>query len=325
VNRFRMMVSLAVLGLLAVGVLFVKLPRHVVCTLEIQPRDAAAVYVSTPGTLVSLSVGPGDRVSEQQRLALLQNTDTLMRIAQLTTARDRYQVKLDNLRLQRHRDPRAGAEIGEIEETLQTINDQLDKRMEDQKRLELTAPAGGTVLPPPWTPPREQVDGRLPAWSGRPLDPANLGCHLQPGTLFCQVGDPQKMEAILVIDQADIELVREGQEVEILLDAVPQQTLRYRADGDRPERLKITEVAGIDLKASPRGLSTKVGGDLPTRTDAAGIERPISTSYQARVPLDNPDGVLRSGLRGTARIHADSQTIAQRLRRLVEQTVNFRL
>ena len=59
----------------------------------------------------------------------------------------------------------------------------------------------------------------LSEWSGLPFDKENLDCFLEAGTLLCLVGDPNNMEAVLVIDQGDIELVPEGQQVEIKLDS----------------------------------------------------------------------------------------------------------
>ncbi len=118
------------------------------------------------------------------------------------------------------------------------------------------------------------------------------------------------MEAQLVIDQGDIEFVQEGAEVEIKLDELPGRTLRG----------VVEEVSRSDLKASPRNLSNKAGGELATATGAGGVERPLSASFQARVRLEDPEGLLRLGLRGTAKIHAGRQTLAARFYRYLSQT-----
>ena len=325
VKRPRLCASLALLGLMVLGVLFIRFPRHVICTLQIQPRDAAAVYIQVAGTLDCISVKPGDPVTPGQTLAQLRNADVDLRIAELVRRRDRYETRLANVKWQQYRDPQAAAEVLQLEEALQTVEDQLQKRRDDRKWLELTAPTGGVVLAPPWTEAREDLDGQLPGWSATPLEPRNLGCLLEEGTLFCQVGDPQRMEAILVIDQADIELVRKGQEVRILLDELLGQPIAHNTAGGEAVALSIAQIAQRDLMISPKRLSTKAGGDLPTRTDPGGMERPMSASYQASVPIDDPDGLLRSGLRGTARIRVDNASLGARLWRLAMQTINFRL
>ena len=198
-----------------------------------------------------------------------------------------------------------------------------------RRRLRLTAPVAGTVLPPPWTAERpEDPEGGLSSWSGTPLEPENRGAHLDDTVLFCQIGDPKKLEAIVVVDQGDIQFVhgdardangetvpQSGSRVDIKLDELPGETLHGN----------ISEVSPSDLKVSSRRLSNKGGGTLATKTDASGAERPLSTSYQARVSIDDPDGLLRLGLRGQARIHSDGgQTLWQRAW-LLTQAFSFKL
>jgi hypothetical protein len=89
--------------------------------------------------------------------------------------------------------------------------------------------------------------------------------------------------------------------------------------------LAIEEVAKSDLKVSSVRMSAKAGGELATRTDAAGQERPLEASYQARVPLVVPPGSLLPGLRGRAKIHVGSQPLGGRIYRWVTQTISFRL
>jgi len=124
------------------------------------------------------------------------------------------------------------------------------------------------------------------------------------------------MEALLVIDQADIDFVAVGPEVEIKLDELPHDTFTG----------KILKISEEELDVSPRGLSAKAGGELPTETDpTTGAERPMNTSYQASVPLPDPNGDFRIGLRGRAKVHVRPQTIGQRVWRLVTSTFNFKL
>ena len=162
------------------------------------------------------------------------------------------------------------------------------ERGRDLDRLRLTAPVAGIVLPPPTRPRQPPTDDVLPAWSGSPLEDNNRGAHLAESDVFCRIGDPHDLEVVLVIDQSDVELVREGQTVKIKLDAYTGKTFVSA----------IEEVAKVELKSSPPGLSNQAGGDLATRTDASGRQQPLSTSYQASAPLDNPDQLLHMGLRG---------------------------
>jgi hypothetical protein len=93
----------------------------------------------------------------------------------------------------------------------------------------------------------------------------------------------------------------------------------------------IKEISKADLRVSPRHLTNKSGGELATKTDESGVERPLSTSYQVLVyPLEmsegpTPEGLFSVGLRGRAKIHADWEPAGTRLWRWFSQTFHFRL
>jgi len=315
VKKWRVAVTLSLIGALVAFVLFVPLPYHIICTTEIQAHNADSIYVDVPGTLKQLDVHSGTQVEKGQPLATLENIDLEIEIADLESSKAQQEIRLKNLQRTRFSNPEASRQIPAAEEALETVNEQLEKKREDLHRLRLVAPVAGTVMPPPWTDAQEAPGGQLSGWSGTPLDSRNLGALLPVDVLFCQVGDPKKMEAILVIDQADIPFVRPEQEVEIKLDELPHDIIPGT----------ISEVSPDALKVSSKRLSTKAGGELATKTDASGVERPMSPSYQARVPLDDSEGLLRLGLRGRAKVHADWQTLGQRAWRFATSTFNFKL
>lgn len=315
VKKPRMYATLALWAALVLAVLFVPLPYRVYATLEVQPRGATSVNVEVAGQLEELFVRPGDRVKARTQLARLSNLDLALQIAELEGQRDEYRKRLASLEHQRFRNPDAGHQLGAVREALDAVQEQLQEKQLDQRRLTVVSPVAGTVLPPPHTPLRPSPDGELPTWSGTPLEERNLGSYLDENVLLCKVGNPREMEALLVIDQADVEFLKLGQKVDVKLDELDGQILAGT----------ITEIASESLKVAPKQLSNKGGGDLATKTDEAGVQRPLSTSYQARVPLDDPRGLLRAGLRGRGRIHAPAQSLGQRIWRYVSRTFNFRL
>ena len=318
VKKPRMFASLAGLTAIIAAVMFIPLPHRVVCTLEVQARDAESVYVDVPGVLEKLYVQPGQQVKKGDALAQLRSVDVDLEVAKLTGTLDQSRSRLKSLNFQRYLDPQAGAEIPQIMESIKAGEQELAQKQKDQDRLRLRATKDGTVLPPPETPSRESQsqDGQLARWSGTPLERKNLGAFLQESVLFCQVGDPKRMEAILVIDQSDIPYVKKDQTVDLKLDELPLDTLQST----------IIEVAKVELKVTPRTLSTKAGGELASKTDPkSGVERPQSTSYQARVPIDDPDNLLRLGLRGRAKIYADWLPLGTRLWRFLAHTFQFKM
>lgn len=319
VKKPRLWMTLTGLALLLAFALFVPLPYRVMSTCEIQAQDAAPVYVDVSGRLEKLFVQAGEKVRAGQPLAQLSDHDLEIEIGRLETLRNQYQARLSALERRRSADAEAANELPALREALQTVVQQLAEKKRDQERLLLLAPCDGVVLPPPWRTISEDKDAPLPEWSGTPLEPRNLGAFLKEGELFCTIADPQKMEAILIIDQGDIDFVQPGQSVRIKLDDMFWKTFRGT----------IEEVAKREVEAASPRLAGKAGGELATKTDPkTGIEKPISTVYQARVPLPDPDNLLIPGLRGRAKIHVDSKhwlTIGQRVWRFVTRTFNFRM
>jgi putative peptide zinc metalloprotease protein len=155
-------------------------------------------------------------------------------------------------------------------------------------------------------------------WSGTPFDPSNLGANLSsdgPQNLFCQIGDPNAWEALLVIDQDDVDLVREGQEVRLMFDESAYHVY-----------VSTIEQSSTDvMDQAPARLASTNGGPLPAKAEPDGSVRPISTSSQAVAPLDNSTGLLRNGLIGRARITTEPRTLSQRIGRYLSRTFNFKI
>jgi putative peptide zinc metalloprotease protein len=319
VKKVRMYATLAVIMAVAAGIWFIPFPLSVLAEFELQPRDAESVYIEVEGTLEEVFVEPGDQVEEGQLLARLSNIDLELEIERLRGERESNHAQLDNYKLMQFHDVQAGLQIEVIQQRLAALDEQLNQKLRDIKRLELRAPRAGTIIPPPYRPDqRGDMQIELAGWAGWPMEKRNLGATFTPdGTenFFCQIGDPDLWDAVLVIDQRDMDLVRAGQEVRLMFNEsayhVFVSTLESLAD-DQMEQI------------SPRLASTS-GGAVPAQHDQSGAVKPLSTSYQAEVRLDNSLGLFRNGLTGTARIKSDPRTLASRLWRYVERTFNFDL
>ncbi len=111
------------------------------------------------------------------------------------------------------------------------------------------ATGDGFVLPPPPKPePKVSEKEQLPTWSGNPFDGKNSQAVFAESDLLCLVGDPQRLEAVLVIDQADIDLVSIGVEADIKIDSAKLETFSG----------KIRQISEMDMKETPENLSTQV-------------------------------------------------------------------
>ena len=134
--------------------------------------------------------------------------------------------------------------------------------------------------------------------------------------MICQIGDPRDLEAVIAIDQSDIPFVQIGQEHELFLSQLP---------GRQRFVSTIRDISKERMEYSPHRLSGKAGGDMATKTDASGMERPINTSYPASAPIQDEEAIILVGTTGTAKIDAGYQTIARRLWRYLSKTFNFDL
>jgi putative peptide zinc metalloprotease protein len=319
VKKVRMYATMAVIAMVVAGICFIPFPLSVLAEFELQPRDAESVYIEVEGTLKEVFVEPGQHVEKGQMLAKLSNVDLELEIERLRGERESNQAQLDNYKLLQFHDQSAGLQIEVLQQRLAALDDQLNKKLEDIKRLELKAPRAGTIIPPPYRPEqRGDTQIELAGWAGWPMEKRNIGATFTPdGTdnFFCQIGDPNLWDAVLVIDQRDMDLVRAGQQVRLMFNEsayhVFVSTLESLAD-DQMEQI------------SPRLASTS-GGAVPAQHDQSGAVKPLSTSYQAEVRLDNSLGLFRNGLTGTARIKSDPRTLASRFWRYVTRTFNFDL
>ncbi|MCE9603449.1 MAG: hemolysin D [Planctomycetia bacterium] len=314
VNKSRAAVTISVLGAIVFAALVVPLPHRAYAPLEVRPRDAHSVYVEVPGTIEAVFVRPGEAIVAGQPLAKLANVDVRIEVDRLVGRRDEARVMLASMQKERFTDPLAASRAALAEQSLAALDQLLAKREADLERLTIRAPTAGTVLPPPETAPQPTDDGRLREWSGTPLDKKNIGSTLPAGTLFCRIGDPNRMEAMLLVDQGDIEFIHLEQPVDVRLNETPGRTWHAQ----------VREISKTDAKIAPRQLSNKSGGEMATRTDDTGTERLRSAAYQVRVfPLDDPHGMLRIALAGEAKIYVGTQTPAQMLARGFRQTFHF--
>jgi putative peptide zinc metalloprotease protein len=317
VKGLNLSVTAAVASAVLAAIALIPLPQRVWCAAELRPRGEEIVYVSVGGRLESLGVKAGDIVKKGQELARLSSIDLDLAIADLEGKASQSRARLNSLERERFTDPAAGLEIGTVEESLKSVEEQLAKKLKDKGELVLLAPRDGIVLPAPHVPPQKEATamGKLPGWSGNAIDKRNLGATYAAGTVLCMIGDAERFEAVMLVDQTEVEFIAKGQTVDLKLDAFPWQTLTGTVD----------ELAETHIETGSERLSVKAGGQVPTKTDESGREQPISTSYEAMMSLDDTEAVLTPGMRGTARIKVGSRTVGQWLLRLLWQTFNFKM
>ena len=300
-----------------VALLFlVPLPQRVWGTLELEPHAVQPVFVDVPGKIRSVARRPGEFVEKGAVLAELENIDLELELSKLDGRVAEIEAQLTARYAEQYSNPTALQQIPELKESLAAALAARQEKRDEAKLLTLVAGREGLLYPAAENFSREKTPrGELASWSGLPSDRKNERATLEEGTVFFRIGDSDRWEALIAVDQADIELLKKEQVVDVKVDELPDLTFRGT----------ITEIARREMHESPKGLSNKSGGDLATETDAAGVERPLSPTYQLRVTLADDERLLRIGLRGTAKIHVPAAPLAAQVGRWLGRTFHFDL
>ena len=316
VKKVRALVSAAVVAAFLFVVFFVPMPHFVWTHFVVQPEGAQKVYVRYPGVLEKLHVQSGDQVQEGQSLATLSNVDLEIELLKLETELAKLSADVDAYRVSNLEPIQAAQLIQNATTSIAGIQQKIKIKREQFESLELVAEQNGTILPPPNAPAVPETDRmQLASWSGTPLDQKNQSALLPRETLFCYVGQPSKMLAVLVCEQSDAKFLEAGQNVSLKLNA-------YR---DFEFAGSIHQVAREELAQLPRELSKNNGGAIATTPTAGGAEQPLMKSFEASVLLEDVEHVeILPGMHGVAKIRIGSTSIGARLWRQFQTTLKFR-
>lgn len=316
-KRKNVLTSLGILGAAITAVAYIPLPYYVDCAVQIEPHNPSQVFAMVPGKLVKWNKKPGDVVEKDEVIATLDSLD--LRIKHLK-ADGEFEVALmryNELKNSMNYDDQARVQFDTQKEIAQAKWNMVKEIDEQMKMLEVKSKAAGIIMPAPSKPmPKEaQAGEQLPGWSGSPFEERNENAYFDKSDLLCLVGNPEEMDAVLVIDQHDIDLIKVKMEADIKIDSARLETFHG----------EIEKISEMNMETSPENLALQSGGRLDTEMDATGRLRPISTSYQARIPLKDVNVALRSGYRGQAKIYVGGKSLGWRLYRFVAKTFRFDL
>jgi putative peptide zinc metalloprotease protein len=300
-------------------------------------RLSATVFAQANGRLVEMNVTAGSWVDKGDLIARIENEDIQILLIKLKNALAEAEARQVILKKQRGVDPQAPEELVEVRETIESLRNQLAKQEIKAELLLVNAPIAGVVIPANFKPSQGGA-GNLPGWSGYLLDRENLGASIAPEDAVCRIATPRddelaaakadvgvtavtaakvQMDAELVVDQADIELIKSGNLVEICLELAPNTIYET----------VIRDISFATLVESPANLTSQSGGQLGTVLDSSGRARPVSPSYYARAPMDVSAALLyQVDLRGQAKIYPQQKrSLGWRLYRYAARTFHFQM
>ena len=319
VKRGRAVLSMALLSLVVFGVLMIPLPFYVRCPMIIQPLQSESVYIEVPGRLKNVYVGLWQRLEKNQPILELENSELDDQVELLRKKVLESQSEFDTLRRASqtmHRDQELSSQLAIAFTTMESAKADLSQREKDLELLKVNASCAGYLAPPDYIPKNNAEEGKLSSWYGYPTEDRNVGCYLDQSTVIGKViADKTQMEAVLVVDQADIEFVSTGQEVELFLNSASWETVKA----------VVANVSTAKMKSVPKGLSSRFGGQVISSQNKDGVDAPNSATFQVSVPFEDPSTSYVQGTTGRAKIRSGSRTIGNRLWRLLQQTFRFEL
>jgi biotin carboxyl carrier protein len=317
------------------AVTMIPIDYHVRAPLAIMPEDATRVYATAGGTLIKM-VPAGTKVRRGDVIGQLQDTGAEIEITRLEGELKLRQLHVDHLERLRGIDHEANDQLPTARTALADSQQRLDERRKEAKRLTLTAPVDGTVISPPRREAKEgdRSETRLREWTGSLLEPKTVGAHVEPGTLVCLVGDPEKQTAVLLVDDTDIKRLEPGQKAKLRIDEMPGCVV----DGEVVEvaRHKLDDIENLKMRQAD--LSPLLVGLVAPGKTGALYEVRVRFSQELRDKSQEPEkeraeaktsllalhsSPLTIGGRGDAKVTAERITIGRQIYRYLAQT--FRL
>ena len=261
---------------------------------NLRPTNQVEVGSEVSGRIDRIFVDVNDRVTQGQVIAEI-NTDTIrdqitqgqanVNAARAQVAQARASLDVDQAQLQRLRGVyeasggrvpsqveleqaqaavrRDQAAMASAQASVRAAQAQLDTAVTQQGRAVIRSPVSGVVL-------------------ARQVEPGQtVAASFSTPTLFIIAEDLAAMQLRVDIDEADVGQVREGQKATFTVDAYPGR--RFPATVERVDQASTnTAQQAGQQAAAPTGNSV--------------------VSYEARLAVDNPQGLLRPGMTATATI-----------------------
>lgn len=309
-------VSAVTILVLLAGVMLLPIPHSVYCSFYFQPADAVNVYVEEEGRLEAILADANTYIDAGQPILRLSNYRLQIQLASLQTELAGAEAEQKNVQDSASFDPSTSFRLQNAKTSVAVAQTNFEKRKQDLERLNVIAPVSGWLIAPPKIEPQQTDSGELGTWSDTPLSRKNIGSFLERQSLVGQiVPDLKRLEAVLAIDQGDIEFIRDQQQVKLILNQLPGQAFDST----------IAHVSPSKMNTVPKSLSSRHGGDIVVTSDKDGNDVPQSTRYFVKVHFESQGQTFLVGGTGIAKIDAGTITVGRRLWRLMKQTFHFEL
>lgn len=272
-NRSRLQTPrVAILGgtltAIALAIIFWPIQHTVAGKAVFVPENGRVIYATVGGELTN-ALKLGDKVLEGEVVAELRDTQVSFSLAKHTGEVSVKQAHFEQLNTLRALESRVSLQLPTAKAELSDAQSQLDQYRRRADELVVRSPITGTIIASPDIASEQTLD-KLRNWSGSPLEARNRGCWIDPGTVLCMVGNPQKLSAIVTVDERDVADVQPGDEVKILLDSAPVRIVTGKVkqaasratepDSDSGELAERFHVIEVELTDDETSAAVGIGG-----------------------------------------------------------------
>ena len=319
VKTGRMYLSLMVLAAIIGFICYFPFPHYVWGSFVIRPHAQQQVMLNQPGRLVEINKYEADELKVGQVIATLRNEELELKRIELEVQQTRLEQDLATYKTFTTIQPDASRRIAETVSSLANIRQQLSLLDQQLAALTLKAERGGKLFAPRNRKRSDAMADNLSQWSGTPLSSDNIGAWFEANTSFGVIGDADEMEALLIVNQSQVQLLQPGQKIVAQCQPFADQFLHS----------KIAAVSQDELQQIPPELSQTHGGPIAVAPAVQGGEEPVLKLYSASAGFDAVELRERKielvpGMRGDVRILVGHSTIASRLHRFVSSVIRFR-
>ncbi|MFT6046524.1 MAG: multidrug resistance efflux pump, partial [Arenicella sp.] len=214
----------------------------------LEGQQQRALVAPFDGFVAQSLLRVGDRVTKGDVIASLDDTDLRLDLVELSSSRAQAQSQYDAALAEYNR-----AEAKTFRAKVDQANARIGLVSEKLKRTKLIAPLDGVI-----------VNGDLSQ---------SLGGAVSRGEALFEIASLFKYRVALKVDERDISYIQQGQNVELLLSSLPDQTFALDVDSITP---------------------------MTTAGDGRNF-------FRVEAELDDPNGILRPGMEGVAKIAVDDR------------------
>ncbi|MEM9409960.1 MAG: hypothetical protein AAGA30_02535, partial [Planctomycetota bacterium] len=296
-----------VLSALIIFATIIPIEKSVTSSAVVLPAKATNIYVSSPGTLVEVSVKPGETIEVGETILQLRNIGLQQELTELKSRIAILEAEIETYKSSQTKNSSSAITFSSKASELQKLRLQLVERQDQFSKLIVRARANGHVQPifqlgAPGS--KESIDI---------FDEKIIGAYLDSETAVCSIAETDDFQVIAFFDQSDVKLLKTDLQVEILFDEYPDS----RCFGN------VRSIASEKTSSLPLGLVRQFGGEIATKLSKESAV-PVTPLFRVEIALQANNLELLTGLRAQAKVVLEKTTLFNRVYKSIVRQIRFR-